>query len=90
MLEAMSMLCLKTKPLTIYIYKIRKVPKNGARPVTSGCTFMKGDLGSTANCRGITPTSVTARIYNRMLLKRMRSHFDSALRINHIHSGEID
>ncbi len=42
----------------------------------------KGDLGKTANYRGITLSPVSAKIYNRMLLNRMRPQIDSKLRIN--------
>ena len=34
----------------------------------------KGDLGSTSNYRGIALTAVGAKIYNRMLLDRLRPH----------------
>ena len=42
----------------------------------------KGDLGNTANYRGITLLPVAAKIYNRMLLNRLRPELDSKLRIN--------
>ena len=42
----------------------------------------KGDLGKTSNYRGITLTAIAAKIYNRMLLNRIRPHIDPRLRIN--------
>ena len=42
----------------------------------------KGDLGSTSNYRGITLLAVGAKIYNRMLLDRLRPHTDPKLRNN--------
>ena len=42
----------------------------------------KGDLGFTRNYRGITLTVVAAKVYNRMLLNRIRPHLDPLLRMN--------
>ena len=42
----------------------------------------KGDLSKTANYRGITVTAVAAKIYNKMLLNRIRPHVDPLLRTN--------
>lgn len=42
----------------------------------------KGDLGVASNYRGITLTAVAAKIYNRMLLNRLKPHIDPRLRIN--------
>ena len=42
----------------------------------------KGDLGNTANYRGITLTSIAAKLYNSMLLIRLRPHVDPILRRN--------
>ena len=40
----------------------------------------KGDLGKTSNYRGITLTAIAAKIYNRMLLNRIRPRIDPKLR----------
>ena len=42
----------------------------------------KGDLGDTGNYRGISLTVIAAKIYNKMLLERIRPHLDPLLRIN--------
>ena len=42
----------------------------------------KGDLGQTTNYRGITLTSIAAKIYNSMLLNRLRPYIDPVLRRN--------
>ena len=42
----------------------------------------KGDLGSASNYRGITMMAVGAKLYNRMLLDRLRPHTDPKLRNN--------
>ena len=42
----------------------------------------KGDLGSALSYRGITLMAVGARIYNRILLDRLRPHIDTKLRNN--------
>ena len=42
----------------------------------------KGDLGLPSNYRGITLTPSASKIYNRMLLNRIRPHLDPKLRIN--------
>ena len=42
----------------------------------------KGDLGNTANYRGITLTSIAAKLYNSMLLNRLKPHVDPILRRN--------
>ena len=42
----------------------------------------KRDLGSAPNYRGITLMAMEVKIYNRMLLDRLRSHTDSKLRNN--------
>ena len=42
----------------------------------------KGDLGDTGNYRGISLTVVAAKIYNKLLPERIRSHLDPFLRIN--------
>jgi len=42
----------------------------------------KGDLGLASNYRGITLTSIAAKIYNSMLLNRLRPHIDPILRRN--------
>ena len=40
----------------------------------------KGDLGSASNYRGIILMAVGTKIYNRMLLDRVRHHTDPKLR----------
>lgn len=42
----------------------------------------KGDLGITTNYRGITLSAVAAKIYNKMLLNRLKPHIDPILRKN--------
>ena len=42
----------------------------------------KGDLGLTTNYRGISLTATAAKIYNKMILERIRPHLDPILRIN--------
>ena len=42
----------------------------------------KGDLGNTENYRGISLTVTSAKIYNKMLLHRIRPHIEPLLRIN--------
>ena len=42
----------------------------------------KGDLGVAGNYRGITLTAVAAKIYNKMLLNRLRPHIAPLLRKN--------
>ena len=53
--------------------------------LTEGCLLpfpKKGDLGMTKNYRGITLTAITAKIYNLMLLNRIRPEIDPILRKN--------
>ena len=42
----------------------------------------QGDLGLTANYRGITLTAIAAKIYNLMLLNRIRPAIEKVLRRN--------
>ena len=42
----------------------------------------KGDLGLAKNCRGITLTSIAAKIYNALLRKRIEPKIDNILRKN--------
>ena len=42
----------------------------------------KGDLGIASNYRGITLTSIAAKIYNTMILNRLRPHLNPILRRN--------
>ena len=42
----------------------------------------KGDLGSTTNYRDIVQMAVGAKLCNRLLLDRLRPHFDPKLRYN--------
>ena len=60
---------------------------NGDRPniwVQSGIVPLpkKGDLGVTGNYRGISLTAIAAKIYNKILLDRIRPHLDPLLRVN--------
>ena len=60
---------------------------NGDRPniwVKSGIIPLpkKGDLGDTGNYRGISLTVTAAKIYNKILLDRIRPHLDPLLRVN--------
>ena len=41
-----------------------------------------GDVGDTGNYCGISLTVVATKIYNILLLERLRSHLDALLRIN--------
>ena len=52
---------------------------------TKGCILpfpKKGDLGLAKNYRGITLTSIAAKIYNALLRKRIEPHLDNILRKN--------
>ena len=52
---------------------------------TEGCLLpfpKSGDLGSTTNYRGITLTPIAAKIYNLMLLNRIRPAIEKVLRKN--------
>ena len=52
---------------------------------TEGCLLpfpKKGDLGITKNYRGIALTAIAAKIYNLMLLNRIRPEIDPVLRKN--------
>ena len=42
----------------------------------------KGDLGVTSNYRRITVSPAAAKVYNRMILSRIRPHLDPKQRIN--------
>ena len=50
----------------------------------------KGNLGDTGNYCGISLTVVAAKIYNKLLLERIRSHLEPLLRINQndFHTGK--
>ena len=52
---------------------------------TQGCILRfpnKGDLGYTKNYRGITLTTISAKIYNLLLLNRIRPKMEPILRRN--------
>ena len=52
---------------------------------TEGCILpfpKKGDLGQTSNYRGITLTSIAAKVYNSMLLNRIQPEVEKILRRN--------
>ena len=50
----------------------------------------KGDLGLTKNYRGITLTSIAAKIYNALLRNRIKPKIDNILRKTKMASEEID
>ena len=50
----------------------------------------KGDLGLAKNYRGITLTSLAAKIYNALLRNRIEPKIDNILRKNQNGFGEID
>ena len=52
---------------------------------TEGCILpfpKKGDLGQTSNYRGITLTSIAAKVYNSLLLNRIQPEMEKILRRN--------
>ena len=52
---------------------------------TEGCILpfpKKGNLGDVTNYRGITLTSIAAKIYNQLILNRIRPHLEKVLRRN--------
>ena len=51
--------------------------KSGLKPLPK-----KGDLGDTGNYRGISLTVIASKIYNKMLLQRIRPHLEPILRMN--------
>ena len=60
---------------------------------TKGCILpfpKKGDLGLAKNYRGITLTSIAAKIYNALLRNHIEPKIDNILRKNKMASGEID
>ena len=59
--------------------------QNQIKRWTEGCLLpfpKKGDISQAKNYRGITLTSITAKIYNLMLLNRIRPEIDPILRKN--------
>ena len=77
----------KTDTLSQQLLDICKKTLNGDGPniwVKSGIIPLpnKGDLGDTGNYRGISLTAKAAKIYNKILLDRIRSHLDPLLRVN--------
>ena len=50
----------------------------------------KGDLGLVKNYRGITLTSIAAKIYNALLRNHIEPKIDNILRKDKMASGEID
>ena len=50
----------------------------------------KGDLGLVKNFRGITLTSIAAKIYNALLHNRIEPKIDNILRRTKMASGKID
>ena len=58
---------------------------NVIQPWTEGCILpfpKKGDLSKTSNHRGITLTSIAAKIYNALLLNRIQPEMEKILRRN--------
>ena len=77
----------KSGALDEYLLDVCNRTFNGDRPeiwVKSGLVPIpkKGDLGVTGNYRGISLTVIAAKIYNKILLNRIRKHLDPLLRIN--------
>ena len=77
----------KSNALNTQLLEVCNRTLNGDRSdtwVKSGIVPLpkKGDLGDTGNYRGISLTVTAAKIYNKMLLDRMRPHLDPLLRIN--------
>ena len=76
----------------IYIFKTRKLDENPIDRWMKGCIipFLKrGDLGLARNYRGITLTSIAAKIYNVLQRNRIEPKIDNIARTK-IASGEID
>ena len=85
----------KTGPLNMQLLGVCNRTLNGDRAkiwVKNGIIPLpkKGDLGDTGNYSGISLTVVAAKIYNKLLLERIRSHLDPLLRIkqNHFFQGD--
>ena len=57
------------KPDQFSVLNINPIPKSG-------------DLGLTGNCRGISLTSLVAKLFNKMILNRIRPKIDPLLRGN--------
>ena len=77
----------KTGALNLQLLEACNKTLNGDRAeiwVKSGIIPLskKADLGDTGNYRGISLTVVAAKIYNKLLLDRIRPHLDRLLRIN--------
>ena len=77
----------KTGALNQQLLDICNKTFNGDRPniwVKSGIIPLpkKGDLGDTGNYLGISLTVTAAKIYNKILLDRIRPHLDPLLRVN--------
>ena len=77
----------KTGALNQQLFDICNKTFNGDRPniwVKSGIIPLpkKGDLGDTGNYLGISLTVTAAKIYNKILLDRIRPHLDPLLRVN--------
>ena len=77
----------KSTALNTQLLQVCNKTLNGDRPdiwVKSGIVPLpkKGDLGITGNYRGISLTVTAAKIFNKMILDRIRPHLDPLLRIN--------
>ena len=63
------------------VYKLEPIDR-----WSEGCILpfqKKGDLGLTTNYRGITLTAIAAKIYNLLILNRIRPQLDKNLLKNH-------
>ena len=77
----------KTKKFNSLLLELCNAVYNGEsiEKWTEGCILpfpKKGDLGLTKNYRGITLTSIAAKIYNSLLLNRIQPHMEKLLRKN--------
>ena len=70
----------------LLLYYCNEVYKgNVIQSWTEGCILpfpKKGDIGKTSNYRGITLTSIAAKIYNALLLNRIQPEMEKFLRSN--------
>ena len=70
-----------------HLLEFCNVTLNGNRPPEWGCSAIvpvpkKGDLTKVDNYRGISLTQVAAKVYNRLILNRIRPEIDKILRFN--------
>ena len=75
----------KTRQFDEILLLQRSIQSNPIDRWTKGCILpfpKKGDLGLAKNYRGITPTSIAAKIYNALLRNRIEPKIDNILRKN--------